>query len=149
MDADHQHPPELLPELLSAIQLGHDLAIGSRYTEGGQLGEWNPGRKLLSAAAVCFSRPLQKLRLRTKDPMSGFFMVRRHCLERIRLQPSGFKLLLEILVRGRIQSVAEVPFEFGQRWRGTSKANLKVACDYFRLLISLYTAKLRIRGNHA
>jgi dolichol-phosphate mannosyltransferase len=144
MDADLQHPPELLPKLLSAIQDGGDLVIGSRYTPGGDLGKWNPVRKLLSAAAVWVTWPLQKSRLRAKDPMSGFFMVRRRCLPRAAFQKSGFKLLLEILVRGRIESVKEVPFAFGIRFRGASKANFRVAWDYGLLLVRLYAGKIGI-----
>ena len=75
--------------------------------------------------------------------MSGFFMVRRHCLDRIRFQRSGFKLLLEILVRGQIESIQEIPFEFGRRYRGSSKANLRVAVDYARLLARLYVGKYK------
>jgi dolichol-phosphate mannosyltransferase len=142
MDADLQHPPELLPKLLSAIQDGGDLVIGSRYTAGGDLGKWNPVRKLLSSAAVWVTWPLQKSRLRAKDPMSGFFMVRRDCLPRTAFQKSGFKLLLEILVRGRIESVKEVPFAFGIRFRGASKANFRVAWDYGLLLVRLYAGKV-------
>src|ERR1035438_2863488 len=141
MDADLQHPPELLPKLLSAIQDGRDLVIGSRYTPGGDLGQWNPARKFLSAAAVWVTWPLQRAHLRAKDPMSGFFMVRRSCLERITFQRAGFKLLLEVLVRGRICSVEEVPFAFGLRYRGASKANFKVAWDYALLLARLYAAR--------
>ncbi|HMD78137.1 MAG TPA: polyprenol monophosphomannose synthase [Terracidiphilus sp.] len=144
MDADLQHPPELLPELLAAIQAGHDLAIGSRYTTGGQLGAWNPVRKLLSALAVWATWPIQRAGIRAKDPMTGFFLVRRECIDRIAFQPSGFKLLLEVLVRGRIRSVAEVPFAFGQRYRGASKANFKVAWDYARLLARLYAGRFGI-----
>jgi dolichol-phosphate mannosyltransferase len=142
MDADLQHPPELLPHLLSAIKDGRDLVIGSRYTAGGDLGHWNPVRKLLSAAAVWVTLPLQRSQLRAKDPMSGFFMVRRRCLPQAAFQKSGFKLLLEILVRGRIQSVKEVPFAFGLRYRGASKANFKVAWDYGLLLARLYAGKI-------
>ena len=138
MDADLQHPPELLPRLLGAIQNGRDMAVGSRYTPGGELGQWNPARKFVSAAAVWVTLPLQKARIRAKDPMSGFFVVRRHCIERIMLQRSGFKLLLDILVRGRIESIEEVPFVFGSRYRGASKAGLKVAWDYGLLLVRLY-----------
>ena len=141
MDADLQHPPELLPQLLSAIREGADIAIGSRYTPGGDLGKWNPVRKFLSAAAVWATWPLQRARLRAKDPMSGFFLVRRECVEQVAFQRSGFKLLLEVLVRGRIKSVAEVPFAFGLRYRGASKANFKVAWDYARLLARLYAAR--------
>jgi dolichol-phosphate mannosyltransferase len=145
MDADLQHPPELLPQLVYAIREGRDLVIGSRYTPGGDLGRWNPIRKLLSAAAVWVTLPLQRPRLRTMDPMSGFFMVRRSCLPEIDdFQRSGFKLLLEILVRGRCESVKEVPFAFGLRYRGASKANFKVAWDYGFLLARLYAGKLRL-----
>jgi dolichol-phosphate mannosyltransferase len=142
MDADLQHPPELLPHLLSAIKDGRDLVIGSRYTAGGDLGQWNPVRKLLSAAAVLVTWPLQRANLRAKDPMSGYFMVRRRCLPEGAFQKSGFKLLREILVRGRIQSVKEIPFAFGLRYRGASKANFKVAWDYGMLLIRLYAGKI-------
>jgi dolichol-phosphate mannosyltransferase len=142
MDADLQHPPELLPQLLSAIRDGRDIAIGSRYTLGGELGEWNPARKFLSAAAVWVTWPLQRPRLRAKDPMSGFFLVRRECIEQVSFQRSGFKLLLEVLVRGRIRSIAEVPFAFGLRYRGASKANFKVAWDYAWLLAKLHAFRL-------
>jgi dolichol-phosphate mannosyltransferase len=142
MDADLQHPPELLPRLIAAIQAGSDIAIGSRYTPGGELGSWNPFRKLLSAAAVWVTWPLQKARLRAKDPMSGYFMVRRRCLEQVTFQRTGFKLLLDVLVRGRIRSVAEVPFAFGSRFRGASKAGFRVGWDYARLLARLYAIRL-------
>ena len=104
MDADLQHPPELLPRLVSAILAGKDMAIGSRYVEGGRLGNWNPVRKFLSTAAVWATWPIQRAGIRAKDPMTGFFLVRRECLDGIQFQPSGFKLLLEILVRARIRS---------------------------------------------
>jgi dolichol-phosphate mannosyltransferase len=141
MDADLQHPPELLPQLYDAVLAGGDLVIGSRYTPGGDLGGWNPMRRLLSAAAVWATWPLQRRRLRAKDPMSGYFMIRRSCVEQIDFQRTGFKLLLEILVRARIRSVKEVPFVFGSRFRGASKANMRVAIDYGRLLMRLYRGK--------
>jgi dolichol-phosphate mannosyltransferase len=141
MDADFQHPPELLPDLTAAIASGCDLVIGSRYTPGGGLGDWNVFRKLLSAAAVWATWPIQRIGLRAKDPMSGFFFVRRDCLTGIAFQQAGFKLLLEILVRGRISSIREIPFAFGQRYRGASKANMKVALDYGRLLARLYRGR--------
>ena len=142
MDADLQHPPELLPKLFEAVSQGNDLVIGSRYTPGGGLGEWNLMRKLLSAAAVWATWPIQRRKLRAKDPMSGFFMVRRGCVQQIDFQRTGFKLLLEILVRARIASVAEIPFAFGERFRGASKASAKVAWDYACLLARLYASKL-------
>jgi dolichol-phosphate mannosyltransferase len=149
MDADLQHPPELLPELFAAIENHRDIVIGSRYAAGGELGRWNPIRRLISAAAVWVTWPIQRPRVRAKDPMSGFFMVRRNCLHQIKFQESGFKLLLEILVRGRIQTVEEIPFEFGLRSCGTSKANVKVALDFGRLLVRLYASNLSIRKRNS
>ena len=141
MDADLQHPPELLPDLIAAIFAGHDLAIGSRYTSGGALGAWNPVRKLLSVAAVWATWPIQRPGIRAHDPMTGFFLVRRECIDGIAFQPSGFKLLLEILVRARLRSVDEVPLAFGSRNRGASKANFKVGWEYAKLLARLYAER--------
>jgi len=141
MDADLQHPPELLPELLRAILRGRDLAIGSRYAHCGCLGEWSGMRRAISIAAVWATRPLQKRRLMARDPMSGFFLVRRRCVANVAFQRTGFKLLLEILVRGRVRSVEEIPFRFGQRHAGASKASAKVAWEYGRLLAKLYLGR--------
>jgi dolichol-phosphate mannosyltransferase len=146
MDADMQHPPELLPSLLAAILAGRDLAIASRYAGGGALGKWNRTRRVISAAAVSVTWPIQRTGLRAKDPMSGFFLVRRDCLSQVPFQPFGFKLLLEILVRARIRSVEEIPFSFGSRCHGDSKANLKVAVDFARLLAKLYASRLALSG---
>jgi len=143
MDADLQHPPEVLPKLVAAIQRGRDVAIGSRYIPGGGTGSWNPMRKLLSAAAVGVTYPLQPRKAHAKDPMSGFFMVRRRSVDKIDFQTTGFKLLLEVLVRGQIESIEEVPFAFGLRFKGASKANFKVGWDYARLLARLYGVKIK------
>lgn len=145
MDADLQHPPELLRELLTAMLSGCDLVIGSRYSRGGGLSEWNPVRRLISAVAVWATWPIQRMGLRARDPMSGFFFVRRDCLDGISFQESGFKLLLEILVRARISSVREVPFAFARRYRGSSKANIRVAIEYGRLLARLYRERFNAR----
>lgn len=138
MDADLQHPPALLPEMLEALLGGRDLVIASRYARGGKRGGWNPFRRLLSAAAIAVAWPLQRGRLRASDPLSGFFLVRRRCVNHLTFQNSGFKLLLEILVRGHLQSVEEIPFVFGRRGAGRSKAGWKVAVDYAFLLARLY-----------
>lgn len=138
IDADLQHPPELLPALFSAIAAGRDLAIGSRYAEGGKLGGWNPARRLVSSAAALACLPLQPRGRRARDPMSGFFLLRRRCLDGLDFHESGFKLLLEILVRGRVRSIQEIPFSFGRRRAGRSKAGIKTALDYAVLLAKLY-----------
>ena len=141
MDADLQHPPEMLPQLLQAVIDGRDIAIGSRYTQGGQLGEWNWMRRFLSSAATWLTWPIQHRGARATDPMAGFFMVKSQCVEGIAFQPTGFKLLLEVLVRGRIRSLAEVPIVFGLREQGASKANFKVGRDYAILLARLYFSR--------
>jgi dolichol-phosphate mannosyltransferase len=73
--------------------------------------------------------------------MTGCFLLRRECIDGIEFQPSGFKLLLEILVRGHIRSVKEVPLAFGSRSQGASKANFKVGWDYAKLLARLYAER--------
>jgi dolichol-phosphate mannosyltransferase len=149
MDADLQHPPEVLPVLYRAVARGRDLAIGSRYTPGGGIGDWNFLRKLLSSAAVWATWPLQRHGVRAHDPMSGFFLVRRECVQNIAFQRAGFKLLLEILIRSRVGSVEEIPFAFGLRSEGESKANFKVGWDYARLLARLYARKFGLRREQA
>ncbi|HEU5334666.1 MAG TPA: polyprenol monophosphomannose synthase [Terriglobales bacterium] len=134
MDADLQHPPELLPELCKALQQGYDIAVASRYVAEDAVKGWNPARRLVSMLGTWVTVPIQKRNIRVKDPLSGYFVVRRSCISGIPLHCQGFKILLEILVRGRIRSAAEVPFLFGLRNAGKSKASLKVALDYFSLL---------------
>lgn len=143
MDADLQHPPELLAQLWTSLDAGADLVVGSRYADQGDLNGWNPLRHLVSRLAIWMTLPVQRAGIRARDPMSGFFMVRRSCIDGIELQKSGFKILLEILARGRIRSVVEVPFTFGQRYAGASKANLRVAFDYLNLLARLYRLRRR------
>lgn len=137
MDADLQHPPEVLPQLLAAITNGADLAIASRYATSGSVENWNWARKTISRVAVAISRPWQRRTVRVKDPMSGFFVVRRECIAGLEFQPTGFKLLLEILAKARINSVVEVPFTFATRHSGVSKASAMTAVHYFVLLYKL------------
>jgi dolichol-phosphate mannosyltransferase len=134
MDADLQHPPELLPSLLVCVAEHADIAIASRYANGNGAKEWNRLRRLISQFGTMAAVPLQRKELRVKDPLSGFFVVRREAIEGLSLQPEGFKILLEILVKGRIQHAVEIPFHFGVRHAGKSKADIKVALQYFTLL---------------
>ena len=137
IDADLQHPPELLPALIVSINHGHDLAVASRYANGNGTSGWNAARYAISRLGTLVSMPLQRPGIRVKDPLSGYFVVRRECIDGINLQPTGFKILLEILVRARLKSVVEVPFHFGLRVAGKSKADVKVALEYFALLSKL------------
>lgn len=143
MDADLQHPPELLPTLWAEVDRGADLVVGSRYACPGCMRGWKLARQIISRIAIWMTMPVQRGGIRARDPMSGFFIVRRSCIERIELRKTGFKILLEILARAEIRSVVEVPFTFGRRYAGASKANLSVAVDYVSLLIRLYRQKGR------
>jgi dolichol-phosphate mannosyltransferase len=137
IDADLQHPPELLPELLARVVDGSDIAIASRYVSGNgsSLGDWNKFRIFVSRCSTLLATaPLRSRGLNVKDPLSGYFVVRRECMEKLRLQPQGFKILLEILVKGKIRNATEVPFRFATRQSGKSKADFKVALQYFALL---------------
>jgi dolichol-phosphate mannosyltransferase len=134
IDADLQHPPEVLPSLIAPVLNGADITIASRYASGNGVSEWNKFRLFVSRAGTLATAPLQRKDLRVKDPLSGFFIVRRECIDGLELQPEGFKILLEILVKGRIRKAIEVPFEFGYRHAGKSKADFKVALQYFTLL---------------
>jgi dolichol-phosphate mannosyltransferase len=146
IDADFQHPPELLPALWAAMENGADVAVASRYAYGATIGRWRWLRRVTSSVAVLLCRPLQARNCLVEDPMSGFFMIRRGIvLDLPKLQRSGFKLLLEILVRARLRSVREVPFCFGLRQGGESKANVAVLRDYVVLLARLYWSRATSR----
>jgi dolichol-phosphate mannosyltransferase len=134
MDADLQHPPELLPALLSAMEDGHDIAVASRYAARDGVRGWNPLRIAISRASTWVTLPFQRKGLRVKDPMSGFFIVRREAIDGLSFEAKGFKLLLEILVRANIRSALEIPFHFGRRHAGKSKASAAVAFHYVHLL---------------
>jgi dolichol-phosphate mannosyltransferase len=135
IDADLQHPPEVLPALIAAVLDGNDIAIGSRYVNAKHVQGWNPIRQAISRLSTLVTLPFQRKKgVHVTDPMAGFFVVRREAIDGIDLQPQGFKLLLDILVRGRIHKTAEVPIQFGLRHAGKSKADVTVAFHYFSLL---------------
>jgi dolichol-phosphate mannosyltransferase len=134
IDADMQHPPALLPELLKATEQA-DIAIASRYARNHGTKGWNPVRAAVSRLSTLAAAPLiSKKNLGVTDPMSGFFVIHRRCIEGLTFQATGFKLLLEILVRGRIRTAQEIPYHFGLRQAGRSKANVTVAFHYLGLL---------------
>jgi dolichol-phosphate mannosyltransferase len=137
MDADLQHPPELLTELVNRVCQGSDIAIASRYLHADSMKGWSLPRRLISRLSILVSKPVQRSGLRVRDPMSGFFVLRGECIEGIQFQLEGFKLLLEILAKGHIRSVEEIPFKFGTRGGGQSKANGMTAVYYLSLLCRL------------
>jgi dolichol-phosphate mannosyltransferase len=134
MDADLQHPPALLPSLLKEVSDGADVVVASRYAKEDGVQGWNPVRAAISRLSTLATRPLLPNQLGITDPMSGFFIVRRECIQGLTFQTKGFKLLLEILVRGKIRTAREVSYRFGLRQAGKSKASTAVAFQYVYLL---------------
>ncbi|MDX6644777.1 MAG: hypothetical protein QOK40_504 [Miltoncostaeaceae bacterium] len=140
MDADLQHPPELIPTLLrEGEQSGVDMVVASRYNEGRSETEGLSAiRSLVSKGLTAAAKLVMPAGVRNvADPLSGFFMVRRDALKLDTLRPKGFKILLEILARTPGLKVREVPFEFGRRHAGQSKAGAKEAMRYLSQLWQL------------
>jgi dolichol-phosphate mannosyltransferase len=136
MDADLQHDETLLPTMLAALRdESYDLAIGTRYMEGGSVGDWDDSRRNTSLFATTLSQRL--LGLTIKDPMSGFFMLRRQVIEDAvyKLSSMGFKILVDVVVSSpKTLRIKEIPFRFGLRVAGESKLDNRVAWDYLMLL---------------
>src|ERR687897_3509813 len=140
MDADLQHPPEQVRELLEKAQSTEaDVVVASRHPRGGSYaGLPGPVRKAISVGSKSLARIVFKEARKTSDPMTGFFLVRNEAISGIQLRPTGFKILLEILVCAPELRVAEVPLEFRARHAGISKASLRQGLEYLAHIISLF-----------
>ena len=138
IDADLQHPPEVLLKLLTEIQRGADLAVASRHVEGGGVSDWSIARRLLSRGAQTLGLIiLPGVVGRVTDPMSGYFLVRRQCLEGKTLSPVGYKILIETLGRGDVRWIGEVGYIFQERQEGNSKVTSKQYVEYLQHLVKL------------
>ncbi|MEQ8468011.1 glycosyltransferase [Coleofasciculus sp. E1-EBD-02] len=138
IDADLQHPPELLLPLWSEIQRGADLAVASRHVEGGGVSDWSIIRRFLSRGAQTIGLILLPGVIgRVSDPMSGYFMVRRQCLVGRPLSPLGYKILIEVLGRGKVPWIGEVGYVFQERQAGESKVTWKQYVEYLQHLLRL------------
>ncbi|MFI6699699.1 glycosyltransferase [Streptomyces sp. NPDC050509] len=143
MDADLQHPPALVPDLVAAGERGSaDLVVASRYIDGGSRAGLAGGyRVAVSRAATWLTKGLFPGRLRgISDPMSGFFAIRRSAVTAEALRPLGYKILLELAVRCRPERPTEVPFVFRDRFAGESKSTAKEGLRFLRHLVELRTA---------
>ena len=139
MDGDLQHPPHVVARLLDEVEAGADLAVGSRYAPGGASdGLDGATRRVVSRAATLAALGLFPESRRTSDPLSGFFCVRRDSIAGLEFRPVGYKILLELLVLCPELRVVDVPFEFGRRVAGISKAGLRLGALYGRHLASLF-----------
>jgi len=135
MDADLQHPPETLYRLIKSISDGAELAVASRHVPGGGVSDWSLVRRAISWGATLMTTwflpgTLSKVR----DPMSGYFVVRKPALDGVHLNPEGYKILVEVLSRGHFQTVAELPYTFIERKRGGSKLGAPQYIQFVRHL---------------
>ena len=137
MDADLQHDERLLPLMLKAIKEGSlDIAIGSRYVTGNGMAGWTSGRVATSAVAARFTQMITGLKV--KDPLSGFFLVRKDFFDRSvgQLSGKGFKILLDLLLSSPVPpKFQELPYPFRPRRYGNSKLTVSVILDYFQLVL--------------
>ncbi len=141
IDADLQHPPEVIPYLLREIQNGKDVVIASRYVEGGACQGWGLTRRIISKGAIFLTHLLLPSTRRISDPGSGFFMFKRQVVANANLRPTGYKILLEILMEGEFQNPAEVAYTFRTRGSGESKLNFRVQVDFLKHIYSLMQRK--------
>lgn len=139
MDADLQHPPEVCARLWAEMARGADLALASRHVPGGGVSDWSARRRIVSRGAQLLGLLiLPGLVGRVSDPMSGFFFVRRSAIEMAEMRPAGYKILIEVLGRGRVRWTSETGYVFRERAAGASKATTAVYLDYL-----VHLARLR------
>jgi dolichol-phosphate mannosyltransferase len=139
MDADLSHPADVIPRLYTAVVEGADFVIGSRYIPGGSTDDrWSAYRWLNSKVASILAKPLVSL----SDPTAGFFAFPRALLGQCaQLNPVGYKIALEILIKSRACRIQEIPIHFRTRRFGKSKLKLKQQLLYLSHLYSLYRFK--------
>lgn len=137
MDADLQHDERILPVMFAKLRDGSvDLVAATRYGEGGSAESFGEHRGTISRLATQLSRTMLGMSL--SDPMSGFFMLRRDCFDKIaeRLSPAGFKILLDIVTASDGLRIAEVPYVFAVRQAGESKFDAQVGVEFLGLLVA-------------
>jgi dolichol-phosphate mannosyltransferase len=140
MDADFSHPPALVPRMLAVLRATQaDLLVASRYIRGGSTPDWPWSRRMMSRFACLLARPLSPIR----DASSGFFLIRKSIASGVGIQAGGFKICLELLMRGRPVHLVEMPYRFDDREQGESKMSWKEAAGYLVQLKDLYGVKRR------
>ena len=136
IDADLSHDPTVLPDLILGLK-DNDLTIGSRYQTGSLVEDWPWYRQGISQAGVFFARRLTGV----KDPLAGYFFLHREVLNDLTLTSHGYKILLEILIKGRYESFVEIPFTFRNREYSTSKLNFEEYCLFAKQLLVFWMYK--------
>ncbi len=139
MDADLSHDPSIINSILEELEKGeYEIVMGSRFKEGSEVEQWKWWRRLISQTGVWITSLITGVR----DPLSGFFFLRRSVLENVTLDTVGYKILLEILVKGKYKKVKEVPFRFRIRKFSTSKLDKKEYWLFLKQIISYSLYKI-------
>jgi dolichol-phosphate mannosyltransferase len=145
INADFQHPPDVLGRLLERTG-GADVVVATRHGDGGGLGDWGLTRRFTSWGAAQIGRVLlPQVYARVSDPLSGCYLVRRRAIEGVELKPLGYKSLMEILVRGKVECVHECGYEMRKRVRGQSKVHALHPLQYIRHVLRLRAASRATR----
>jgi len=135
MDADGSHDAAIIPDMVKAIKAGEcDLAIGSRYVPGGGTKDWPPIRIFISKFAIMLGKPLT----RVQDITSGFCLFKKEVIEGVELDPIGWKIVLEIIIKGKHKQWKEFPYMFRDREKGKSKIGKGAVIDYIKHLFKLW-----------
>lgn len=142
IDADLQHPPEIIPRLVATIvKDGYAMAVASRIVSGGRVKDWPWHRQFTSLCGRILVLPLTQVR----DTMSGFFFIRPQIIEGLELIAIGYKLGLEIMVKGKHRGrIKEIPYTFCHRSVGESKMTWRTHVAYLYQVLLLYGYKFSL-----
>ncbi|MFH1850075.1 MAG: polyprenol monophosphomannose synthase [archaeon] len=133
MDSDRSHPAGSIIKALGEMK-DYDIVILSRKINGGRISDWSRIRRLISNAAIMLAKPITHYR----DPVSGYFFMRRDTLQGLKIRPIGYKILLDILFQARQARVKEIPYTFSDRAAGRSKLTIKVISCYIWQVLRIY-----------
>lgn len=142
MDADLSHNPIILSKMIHSLK-DFDIVIGSRFNEGSSVENWRIDRKIISKVGVWLAGNLTKV----SDPLSGYFVLKRGVLNDMKLTSPGYKILLEILVKGRYKKIREIPFRFRTREHNVSKLDNREYMLFLKQLIKFYWMKKKKGGD--
>jgi dolichol-phosphate mannosyltransferase len=138
MDADFSHPPELITKIIHELDLQNDIVIASRYIKGGSIEGWPFKRRMISLGATKLAQYGLGMK-EIRDPMSGFFAMKRRIIEDIKISTGGYKILLEILAKANYKArIKEIPYTFSDRKAGKSKLDNSVMLSYVKAVCQLY-----------
>ncbi|SEW36188.1 dolichol-phosphate mannosyltransferase [Ruminococcaceae bacterium KH2T8] len=137
MDADLQHPPEILLPMYVTLENGADMCIPSRLIPGGSDGGLNWYRKLISGTARNIGKIMLPCLRKVSDPTSGLFMFRREIIENADMRPIGWKIMIEVLATARLSKITEIPYTFAERHSGESKIDSQVTFQYLKQCVDL------------